>query len=245
MHFVLRLLDTLLDVLIVLFVLAAAGLGAYALWDNQNIYQNADAAVYAVYRPAEEEASGEDGLAELRAVNPDVVAWLQVDDTQINYPVVQGEDNNRYVNTDAAGDYSLSGSICLDYRNKADFSSRNRILYGHHMAKGTMFGQLDEYRDRSFFDSHRTGSLYYNGTWYSITFFAFLQADAYNTMLYDPGLTQSGSSEAFCDYLRRHAQYFEAPDISPEARFITLSTCRSNGAANGRYLLVGILHKTT
>ena len=245
MHFVLRLLDTLLDVLIVLFVLAAAGLGAYALWDNQNIYQNADAAVYAVYRPAEEEASGEDGLAELRAVNPDVVAWLQVDDTQINYPVVQGEDNNRYVNTDAAGDYSLSGSIFLDYRNASDFSSPNSILYGHHMAKGTMFGQLDEYRDRSFFESHRTGSLYYNGTWYSITFFAFLQADAYNTMLYDPGLTQSGSSEAFCDYLRRHAQYFEAPDISPEARFITLSTCRSNGAANGRYLLVGILHKTT
>ena len=245
MHFVLRLLDALLDVFIVLFVLAAAGLGAYALWDNQNIYQNADAAVYAAYRPAEEEADGEDGLAELRAVNPDVVAWLQVDDTQINYPVVQGEDNNRYVNTDAAGDYSLSGSIFLDYRNKADFSSRNSILYGHHMAIGTMFGQLDEYRDRSFFDSHRTGSLYYNGTWYSITFFAFLQADAYNTMLYDPGLTQSGSSEAFCDYLRRHAQYFEAPDISPEARFITLSTCRSNGAANGRYLLVGILHKTT
>lgn len=245
MHFVLRLLDTLLDVLIVLFVLAAAGLGAYALWDNQNIYQNADAAVYAVYRPAEEEASGEDGLAELRAVNPDVVAWLQVDDTQINYPVVQGEDNNRYVNTDAAGDYSLSGSIFLDYRNASDFSSPNSILYGHHMAKGTMFGQLDEYRDRSFFDSHRTGSLYYNGTWYSITFFAFLQADAYNTMLYDPGLTQSGSSEAFCDYLRRHAQYFEAPDLAPEARFIMLSTCRSNGAANGRYLLVGILYETT
>ena len=245
MHFVLRLLDALLDVFIVLFVLAAAGLGAYALWDNQNIYQNADAAVYAAYRPAEEEADGEDGLAELRAVNPDVVAWLQVDDTQINYPVVQGEDNNRYVNTDAAGDYSLSGSIFLDYRNKADFSSRNSILYGHHMAKGTMFGQLDEYRDRSFFDSHRTGSLYYNGTWYSITFFAFLQADAYNTMLYDPGLTQSGSSEAFCDYLRRHAQYFEAPDLAPEARFIMLSTCRSNGAANGRYLLVGILYETT
>ena len=245
MHFVLRLLDALLDVFIVLFVLAAAGLGAYALWDNQNIYQNADAAVYAAYRPAEEEADGEDGLAELRAVNPDVVAWLQVDDTQINYPVVQGEDNNRYVNTDAAGDYSLSGSIFLDYRNKADFSSRNSILYGHHMAKGTMFGQLDEYRDRSFFDSHRTGSLYYNGTWYSITFFAFLQADAYNTMLYDPSLTQSGSIEAFCDYLRRHAQYFEAPDLAPEARFIMLSTCRSNGAANGRYLLVGILYETT
>ena len=245
MHLVLQLLDTILDVLIALFVLAAAGFGAYALWDNQNIYQGADAEVYAVYRPAEEEINGENGLAALRAVNPDVVAWLQVDDTQINYPVVQGEDNNRYVNTDAAGDYSLSGSIFLDYRNASDFSSPNSILYGHHMAKGTMFGQLDDYGDRSFFDAHRTGSLYYNGAWHSITFFAFLQADAYNTMLYDPGLTQSGSSEAFCDYLRRHAQYFEDPDLAPEARFIMLSTCRSNGAANGRYLLVGILYETT
>ena len=245
MYFVLRLLDTLLDVLVVLFVLAAAGWGVYALWDNQNIYQGADAAVYTVYRPAEEEVRGEDGLAKLRALNPDVVAWLQVDDTQLNYPVVQGEDNNRYVNTDAAGDYSLSGSIFLDCRNAPDFSSPNSILYGHHMAKGTMFGQLDEYRDRSFFDAHRIGSLYYNGAWHGITFFAFLQADAYNTMLYDPRLTQSGSIEAFCDYLRSHAQYFEEPDLSPEARFITLSTCRSNGAANGRYLLVGILHETT
>lgn len=245
MHVLLRLADIFIDVVLILLVVAAAGFGVYALWDNHNSYQSADAKVYAIYRPPKDAVSGEDELAKLRALNPDVVAWLQVDDTQIDYPVVQGEDNSRYINTDAAGNYSLSGSIFLDYRNASDFSSPNSILYGHHMAKGTMFGQLDEYRKRSFFDTHRTGSLYHDGTWHHITFFAFLQADAYNTMLYDPNLALSGSAEAFCDYLRSHAQYFEMPSLSSTVHFVTLSTCRSQGAANGRYLLVGILEETS
>lgn len=241
MHLGLRLADTIIDVLLVLFVLAVSGFGIYALWDNQNIYQGSDASVYEIYHPDAEKINGKDGLARLRVLNSDVTAWIEIDGTQINYPVVQGEDNSRYVNTDAAGNYSLSGSIFLDYRSAADFSSPNSILYGHHMAKGTMFGELDRYRERSFFDSHRTGALYYDSAWHKITFFAFLQGDAYDKVLYDPSLVRCEGADGYCVYLKSHAQYFEAPDISPETRFITLSTCRSSGAANGRYLLIGII----
>ena len=243
-HFILRILDTFVDVLLILFVLATAGFGVYALWDNENIFQRADAEVYTDYLPTEQKISGEDGLSELRNLNPDIVAWLQVDGTQISYPVVQSEDNNRYLNTNTTGDYSLSGSIFLDYRNAPDFSSPNSILYGHHMANNTMFGQLDEYAEQSFFDTHRIGSLYYNGSWHVVMFFAFLEADAYNTVLYDPGLTQSNNTETFCDYLRNHALYFEKPDLSSQTRFLTLSTCRSDRSVNGRYLLIGIIEES-
>ena len=239
----LRLADTIIDVLLVLFVLAVSGFGIYALWDNQNIYQGSDASVYEIYHPDAETVNGEDGLARLRAVNPDVIAWIEIDDTQIDYPVVQGVDNSRYVNTDAAGNYSLSGSIFLDYRSAADFSSPNSIFYGHNMAKGTMFGELDKYRESSFFDSHRTGALYHDSAWHRITFFAFLQGDAYDKVLYDPLMARCEGAEGFCAYLKSRAQYYEEPEISFGARFITLSTCRSSGAANGRYLLIGIIEE--
>lgn len=241
MSLVIRLVDTVVDVLVLLVLLAMMGFGIYALWDEQNIYQGADASVYEIYHPAAQDSDGADGLDKMRKWNPDVVAWLKIDDTQIDYPVVQGEDNLRYVNTDAFGEYSLSGSIFLDYRDAADFSSPNSILYGHHMAKDTMFGQLDEYREYSFFQSHRTGSLYFAGAWHSITFFAFLQADAYDRVLYDPNLIQCGSRTAFYARLCSRAEYFEEIEVSPGTRFISLSTCRSFGGANSRYLLIGVI----
>lgn len=241
MSLVIRLADALTDVLLMQLVLVMMGFGIYALWDEQHIYQGADAAIYEKYHPDAQDTDGADGLARLRALNPDVVAWLRVDDTRIDYPVVQGEDNNRYVNTDVFGKYALSGSIFLDYRNAADFSNPNSILYGHHMAKDTMFGQLDEYREQSFFQTHRTGALYFDSAWHRIKFFAFLQADAYDRVLYDTELAQCGGTAAFYEYLCGRAQYFEKLEISLETRFITLSTCRSSGAANGRDILVGII----
>ena len=123
MLLVIRLVDTIVDVLVSVVLLAMMGFGIYALWDEQNIYQGAEASIYEIFHPATQDSDGADGLAELRKWNPDVVAWLKIDDTQIDYPVVQGEDNLRYVNTDVFGEYSLSGSIFLDYRNTVDFSN--------------------------------------------------------------------------------------------------------------------------
>ena len=240
---IVRLVDTVVDAWLLVLILATMAFGAYSLWDSQNIYQGADASVYAIYDPSAQEENEEDGLAKLRALNPDVVAWLRIDDTKINYPVVQGEDNNQYLNTNAIGEYSLAGSIFLDYRNEADFSSPNSIVYGHHMARDNMFGQLDEYRERDFFDAHRTGTIYFDRAWHDITFFAFLKADAHDQVLYDPDLVQGGGVDGFYSYLQSHAQHFEEIELSSESRFLTLSTCCSSGSPNDRYLLIGIIEE--
>ncbi len=94
----------------------------------------------------------------LRAINPDIVAWIYVPDTPINYPVVQGTDNDEYLHKafdGSTGWLASAGTIFLDSSNKSDLSDRNSALYGHHMNDGSMFASLADFVDQSTFDSHR------------------------------------------------------------------------------------------
>ena len=94
----------------------------------------------------------------LRAINPDIVAWIYIPGTVINYPVVKGEDNDYYLshdfNKDAAWLASY-GAIFMDYRNNPDFSDMSYFLYGHHMNDGSMFADIVSMSDQARFDSTR------------------------------------------------------------------------------------------
>ena len=106
----LRTADFLISAVVVLFLLTAGAYSAYALWDNNQVYAAVD---NVQVKPA---ADGENGASfeELLAINSDVKAWLTLDNTAIDYPVVQGENNFSYINTDVYGDFALAGSIFLD-----------------------------------------------------------------------------------------------------------------------------------
>ncbi len=84
-------------------------------------------------------------FAALQKVNPDVVGLIYQKDTIINYPIMHGSDNDQYLHSDINKKYSVSGSIFMDYRNSADFSDFNTIVYGHHMHDGSMFKSLRGY----------------------------------------------------------------------------------------------------
>lgn len=90
----------------------------------------------------------------LYQINPDIVAWIVVPDTQINYPVVQSTDNDYYVNHSFKKEKLSSGSIFVDCENHADFSDFNTILYGHNMRNGSMFAALNQYTDEAFYKAH-------------------------------------------------------------------------------------------
>lgn len=79
----------------------------------------------------------------LLEINEDVVGWVMIDGTNINYPILQSYDNNYYLKRDINRHISKSGSIYMDYRNDG-FSDKNTVLYGHNMKNGTMFAELEK-----------------------------------------------------------------------------------------------------
>lgn len=93
----------------------------------------------------------------LKAVNKDVIGWIYVPNTVVNYPVYQGVDNDQYLRTNAMGEYSVGGQLFLDYQNtKPGMVDRQSIIYGHHLWDGTMFEPLSHLDDQAVFDATDT-----------------------------------------------------------------------------------------
>lgn len=232
---IIRVADKLVNWLIVICFVPLLLYGLYGLWDSSQINRQAESSLYETYKPGDNDFMS---FAEFQKRNPEVFGWLTVNGTHIDYPLVQGEDNSKYVNTDVFGEFSLSGSIFLDCNNHKDFSDMNSVIYGHHMAKDAMFGELEYFQEPSYFEKHSYGKLYYEGRWHKVEFFAFLPADAYDSMMYNTALQRITDVPEYLNYVQQHAVYFKELSFQEDERFVTLSTCTSD-STNGRHLLVG------
>lgn len=91
----------------------------------------------------------------LYEINPDIVAWIVIPGTEVNYPVVQCEDNETYLHTSFEKEKNNCGAIFMDCDNHADFSDWNTIIYGHNMKDGSMFHVLNSYQDLTFYEEHK------------------------------------------------------------------------------------------
>lgn len=111
--------------------------------------------------PAREQlGQSEKDFAAMQAEWPDVKGWVKIDDTRIDYPVVQGEDNIYYLNHLPNKTRNAAGAIMMDMSNQGDFSDMITILHGHHMKSGNMFGDLDLYLEEAYYLAHPTVKLY-------------------------------------------------------------------------------------
>ena len=215
-----RFMDSAVNRVVAILCLLLFLICLYAMIDAANVYLNANDKSILKYKP--ELGHGGEVLQEL---SDDAVAWLTVDGTTIDYPVMQGRNNDEYINKDPFGNFSLSGSIFLDSRNSADFSDPYSLLYGHHMDHGAMFGALDDFIKQEYFDQHRTGTLITNaGQDYTIRLFAACKADATEKTVFDPPET---SNEKLLQYLKQHAAVYEPQGVDAHSRILALSTCHS------------------
>lgn len=96
----------------------------------------------------------QDKYLSLLAVNPEVIGWITIEDTPINYPLVQHNDNTYYLNYDSTNSPSIYGSIYIDHRNKSDLDNKNTLIYGHNMNNGSMFHTLINFKNQDFFEKH-------------------------------------------------------------------------------------------
>ena len=204
----------------------------YAMIDAVMVYNGANDSGIMKYKPAV------GNTEELRELSADAVAWITVDSTRIDYPVMQGKTNAEYLNRDPYGEFSLSGSIFLDNRNDKTFSDPYSLIYGHHMEYGAMFGSLDEYKDKAFFDAHRTGLLTVTyGDEYNIGIFAVCKAQATEKVIFDP---PESNNQALLEYLNDHALIYDPSGVGAGLKLIALSTCQS-AESNERLIVFGVL----
>lgn len=242
-----RILSTLLIIVGVVLMAVAGGMWIHAqLQYKAQDEMNAKLAAFATVSddPAASEGPQVDWAA-LKAVNPDVVGWVQIPGTVVNYPVYQGKDNEQYLHTTAEGDYSIGGQIFLDYENaKPGLQDPQTMIYGHHLWNGTMFTEVDAMTDQTEFDKHPV-------VWY-VTEEATYELEPLFT--YKSAATNAEArriSFASGDELRSYLAGLlaQASSKSPDAetavgtvtRVVTLATCdyeNDFGEGNGRGLLV-------
>lgn len=254
-----RVIDQVIDLIVLALIVMLVLFAVYSIYDTNQIYTSSDATVYETYKPTAEKDSPT--FTELQKINPNVCAWISLYGTGIDYPVVQGKNNDEYLNKTVTGEFALGGSIFLESSNNNDFSEFNTIIYGHHMEKSEMFGDLDKFDEKSFFDEHQYGSLYYDGSLHGLTVFAMVDADAYDFTLYNPHVGVSSSAvvnlddgaeeektryesseegdaaaqQDYLSYINSNAKFTRDIGVQPGDHIVMLSTCASG--TNERYVL--------
>lgn len=230
-HSFLKLANWLVDGVVLVVLVLIVCFTVFTVVDNNRVLHQADTAALEPYQPTGDGKS----FGELQARNPDVLGWLTIYGTGINYPVVQGDDNETYINTDAAGNFALSGALFLDYRNARDFSGASTIIFGHHMENGLMFGDLDRYADADYLNAHDTGNLFYGGADHGVEILGYLATDSHDRMVYSTTVGKDPTAKEFTDYLRTHATVWRR-DPDKGDHLLLFSTCGKG--TNNRHIVV-------
>ena len=235
--------DRILSYFAIILMMTMLSFGAYSLWDTYVTMSGAFIKNdFLQYKPSLE--SPEEtrlSLQELLAINPDTRGWITIDDTHIDYPMVQGEDDSEYVNRDATGEFSLSGAIFLSAENKADFSDPYMMTYGHHMDNGGMYGDVMEFIKKDYFDEHKSGHLFLpDGKARKLEVFALVECDAYDRMIYSTS-GREGHIMELVEYLKEHSTNYRDIGLKEGDQIMALSTCVSL-LTNGRAVVMARLN---
>ena len=177
----------------------------------------------------------------LALVSKDYRAWLKIDNTHIDYAVMQGDDDLYYANHDMEGNMSLTGAIYMAAGNKSDLSDDYIVIYGHHMDNGGMFGDLDKFLDKDFFDKAGGGKFATPSGTYDLELWAVVNTDAYEDEVYAAG-TQT--FDKVVEYVNKYSKYIRPSALDNAKKIIALSTCM-DATTNGRLVLFYTLKEET
>lgn len=234
--------NKILSFIAMVLVLIMLLYGGYSLWNTIMIYRGAFSSNDLLKYQPTGDGPNSITLGELMKLNKDVVGWITIFDTHISYPVVQGKDNQEYLNKDVFGKFSFSGSIFLDYRNACDFTDSYSIIYGHHMEYGAMFGDVVEFKNDDYFKEHKTGALFLLDDTYKITLFACVETQEFNNKIYNPTVQGKDNLDTLLKYIKDEAVQYRDIPLNHDDKIIGISTCAEAGT-NERVVLFGRLDK--
>lgn len=172
-------------------------------------------------------------FAYLKRINPDIIAWIWVPGTAVDYPVVKTSNDEYYLHRNIYRNYRYSGSIFMEYLCKKDFSSENTILYGHNMRDGSMFATLNRFGRSGFIKRHNGVYIYLPDAHRSVICY---KAFSYNVTRMS-STTYTTRLSSFNAYVRRAKLGASATlPAKKKGKTLMLSTCYTGYSAYRRVL---------
>ena len=190
---------------------------AYKIIHQLKEYNDADK----VYNLIREEKEESDNLFEK---NIDYRGWIKIDNTNINYPILQGQDNEEYLYKDINNEYIVSGSIFMNYLNNG-FDDQNTVLFGHNMKNGTMFANLKKYKEEDFFYNNNDIEIELsNGQYLKYKVFSVYITDV-NDNYTKTSFEDKDEYKEFLERIKNKSIYKSDISVNENDKIITLSTC--------------------
>lgn len=182
-------------------------------------------------------------LAKAQEINSSIVGWITIPETNIDYPIVQGDDNDFYLHNGFDGKYNYDvGCPFLDYRCDGDLSGFNSIVYAHNMIDRRMFADVSLFKDSGFMSEVPCGALTTHDSIHNIRFFAYLNVPSTSPLYHAVFITDSERDD-YLDYIFSEALYTQGvsrEDIGADAHLLLLSTCTFE-YDDARGVVVGII----
>lgn len=243
-------------IIVICIVLILLGIG-YLIWDGQQSEEQHD--VYEELRQEDEEEEEPIVLPEeekkvyvpkklKKAMKKyeDAYAWITIEDTNVDYPIMQHPtDNSYYLEHTIDGVKGYPGSIYTEKCNAKDFSDFNTLIYGHDMMNGTMFKHLHKFEDSKFFKKHDTVTIYTPEGELTYKIFAAVTYDDRHLMHafnYDKEEERQEFLDSIFGLNGFGNHYRKGVEVNTDSHIITLSTCISN-KPNNRYLVLAVLQE--
>ncbi len=194
-----------------------------------------------------QEESGEDApqftvnFDELLKINQDTIGWIRFtpEPSIINYPIVQGKDNQEYLHKTFSANENTLGAIFLNVDNSPNFSDKNSIIYGHRMRDGSMFRHIQDYEDKAFLEANPYFYIY-TPDGRELVYQVYSMGQIVDTS--ESYITEFASDEefqAFLDMTKQTSLYDTGVEVSVHDKIVTLSTCTS-ASDNHRFVIRGV-----
>ena len=244
--------NTILVFAVGIFLFSAYKL--YTIYDEYNKgdkeYQSIIEDVVSIEEPKEttdtEEGDSEGNAVfqvdfdKLQSVNKEVVGWIRFENpSKISYPIVQAEDNDKYLKTTVEGKKNGAGSIFMDANNTADFSDRNTFIYGHNMKNGSMFGQLRKYKNYDFYKENPYFYIY-TPSGEEIKYQIYAVSIVEDTSeSYNKYYTNDEEYLNYLKYIKSISRYDTGVEVTAQSQLVSLSTC-TNVTETQRLLVQGV-----
>lgn len=213
-----------IDWVFIIFFLAIFLFACYAIYDSIKVYDETKLPSIVLDKvKVDEDGKRTIDFDALISENSDTVAWIVVDGTNIDYPVMRTENNSFYLAHGFDKQFANTGSIFLDYRNSGDWNDDYSLIYGHNMNGDVMFGQLNSFREADFFKENGTGKLYTPNGDYDLELIAELTTDKDNQEVYNV-LSLKNDLPRVKKFLEGNAN--QRRDIQSADKIIALTTCR-------------------